>query len=719
MKTKQEKTANTNEIATEKVKAPVHQRKKSAKGGNKKQASKKYVRQTLAKLSEEALESIERSSSKSKKDKSEAVTPNFMSDTAVSELENGKKSGKKSESKSAKEPKAEKKAKNGKKVNDTSEKSSGKKSDKKTDKKSAEKSSKKSKTPRKSEMRGYVPTIEKDVSAKVRVISLGGLNEIGKNITVLECGEDIIIIDCGFAFPDEDMLGVDLVLPDFTYLKENSERVRALVVTHGHEDHIGGIPYLLRELESPIPIYGTLLTLGIIKNKLAEHKLPTEATLKVVSAGDTVKIGSNFALEFIHVNHSIADACALCIDTPVGKIFHTGDFKLDLTPIDGEPMDITRIGELGKEGIELLLCESTNAERPGYTPSERKVGKSLEYIFSTNADKRIVIATFSSNVHRVQQIIDTSARHGRKVAITGRSMLNIVGAATELGYMSFPEGVLIDIADIRRYKPEQITIITTGSQGEPMSALYRMAFSDHREVTLGRNDVVILSSSPIPGNEKLVGRIINELCKNGVTVLHDALVNVHVSGHACQEELKLMQALLKPRYFMPIHGEYRHLDANRQLALEMGMAERDIFISDIGKVLELSATGAKFVGTVPSGKSLVNGNSVGEVGNIVLRDRRHLSQDGLIVVVASVDCTMKLLVSGPDVVSRGFVYVREAEELMDDIKELAASSIEDYLDRTRTVDRVALKTKLKDDISKYLYTRTKRRPMVLPIIMNV
>ena len=647
----------------EKIKAPTHKRKKE---GKKKQLPKSKVREKLAKLQEEVMQELE-DTKKAKKEKSKETKKETKKNKSVS-----------------KENKTSKKVKN-----NTREKDNGR----------------------------TAPKIERDLSAKVRVISLGGLNEIGKNITVLECGEDIIVIDCGFAFPDEEMLGVDLVLPDFTYLRDNADKVRAIVLTHGHEDHIGGIPYLLREINAPI--YGTLLTLGIIKNKLLEHKLPVEAQLRVVEAGETVKLGKNFAVEFIHVNHSIADACALCIDTPVGKIFHTGDFKLDLTPIDGEVMDITRLGELGKEGIELLLCESTNAERPGYTPSERKVGKSLEYIFSTQSDKRIVIATFSSNVHRVQQIIDTSARHGRKVAITGRSMLNIVGAATELGYMNFPEGVLIDISEIKRYKPEQITIITTGSQGEPMSALYRMAFSDHRDVTLGRNDVVILSSSPIPGNEKLVGRIINELSKNGVNVLHDALVSVHVSGHACQEELKLMQALLKPRYFMPVHGEYRHLNANRQLALEMGMEERDIFISDIGKILEISASGARFVGTVPSGKVLVNGNSVGEVGNIVLRDRRHLSQDGLIVVVASVDMQARLLVSGPDVVSRGFVYVREAEGLMDEIKGMAQSSIEDYLDRTRVIDRVALKTRVKDDLSKYLYSKTKRRPMVLPIIMNV
>ena len=649
---------NNKEQLTEKVAAPVHKRKK---GGKKKQASKQAVKEKLAKLQDEALLSVEPPQEKNKS-----------------------------------------KEKNNYKSNRKSEKKSGKKQN----------------YPKKSSFEnGFKPIIEKDLNARVKVISLGGLNEIGKNITAIECGDDIIVIDCGFGFPDEDMLGIDLVIPDFTYLKDNADKVRAILLTHGHEDHIGGIPYLLREINAPV--YGTLLTLGIIKNKLLEVKLPFDADLRVVSAGDTVKISSNFAVEFIHVNHSIADACALCIDTPVGKIFHTGDFKLDLTPIDGEVMDITRLGELGKEGIELLLCESTNAEREGYTPSERKVGKSLEYVFSTQQDKRIIIATFSSNVHRVQQIIDTSVRHGRRVAITGRSMLNVVGAATELGYMDIPEGILIDISEIKRFKPEEITIITTGSQGEPMSALYRMAFSDHNQVTIGRNDVVILSSSPIPGNEKLISRIINELTKNGVTVLHDTIVSVHVSGHACREELKLMQALLRPRYFMPIHGEYRHLNANRELALEMGMAERDIFISDIGKVLELSATGARFTGSVPAGKCLVNGNSVGEVGNIVLRDRRHLSQDGLVVVVAGIDFNARLLVSGPDIVSRGFVYVREAEELMDEIKEAAAESIEKYLDRARMVDRVELKTKLKDDLSKYLYSKTKRRPMILPIIMNV
>lgn len=551
--------------------------------------------------------------------------------------------------------------------------------------------------------------------SKLRIIPLGGLNEIGKNITVLEYANDIIIVDCGLAFPDEDMLGVDLVIPDVSYLEANADKIRGLVLTHGHEDHIGAIPYVLRQINPDI--YGTKLTLGILKNKLSEHSLPNEPKLHCVSAGDTVKLGE-FSVEFIHVNHSIADACCLAITTPQGVVVHSGDFKLDITPIDGEMMNITRLGEIGRKGVLMLMCESTNAEREGFTPSEKVVGKSLDYIFNTNPEKRIVIATFSSNVHRVQQIIDISARHGRRVAVTGRSMLNIVGAAVELGYMKVPEGVLIDINEIKRFKPSELTLITTGSQGEPMSALYRMAFSDHSQVTLGRNDLVVLSSSAIPGNEKLVNRIINELTMNGVEVLHDRSVEVHVSGHACREELKLLQALLKPKYFMPIHGEYRHLAANKELALDMGMSERNIFISDIGKVLEIDRHGAKFAGTVPAGKVLVDGYGVGDVGNIVLRDRKHLSQDGLIVVVASVDTEAKLLLSGPDVVSRGFVYVREAEELMDEIRQIAADVICRCLERSHP-DRMELKNALKDDLTKFLYAKTKRKPMVLPVIMNV
>lgn len=559
------------------------------------------------------------------------------------------------------------------------------------------------------------PKKEKPVG-KIRIIPLGGLGEIGKNMTVIEYENDMIVVDCGLGFPDDDMPGIDLVIPDMAYLEANREKIRGVLLTHGHEDHIGAVPYLLRSIN--VPVYGTPLTLGIIRNKLEEHVLPWKADLRTVNAGDRVQLGVMEA-EFIHVNHSIADACALAIRTPLGILVHTGDFKLDTTPIDGEMMDIVRLGEIGKEGVLLLMCESTNAERPGHTPSERKVGASLEYIFTTHQKKRIIIATFSSNVHRVQQIIDTSARHKRKVAITGRSMLNIVSAAIELGYMKVPQGVLVDINDIKRYKPSELTLITTGSQGEPMSALYRMAYSDHSQVSLDSNDLVVLSASAIPGNEKLVGRIINELSRINVEVLHDAVVEVHVSGHACQEELKLMQALIQPKYFMPVHGETRHLCANRELARYMGMDDKHIFLSEIGKVLELDANGARWAGTVPAGKILVDGYGVGDVGNIVLRDRRHLAQDGLIVVVATVDADGHQLISGPDIVSRGFVYVRESEELMEEARQIAADALLDVLDDWDNLDRMLMKKRVKDDLTKFLYSKTKRKPMILPVIMNV
>ncbi len=558
--------------------------------------------------------------------------------------------------------------------------------------------------------------IQRNPDAKLRVIPLGGLNEVGKNMTVLECEDEILIVDCGIGFPDEDMPGIDLVIPDMSYLETNRDKIKGLVLTHGHEDHIGAVPYFLRSFN--VPVWGTKLSLGILKNKLEEFKLPWQAELRCVQAGDTVFVGKSFAVEFIRVNHSIADACALAINTPVGLVVHTGDFKLDLTPIEGEVMNLTRLGELGKQGVALLMCESTNAERPGYTPSEKKVGESLEYIFSVNKNKRIIIATFSSNVHRVQQIIDTSVRHGRKVAITGRSMLNIVSAARELGYMTVPDGVIVELAEIKKYKPEQLTLVTTGSQGEPMSALYRMAFGEHREVTLGPSDLVVLSASAIPGNESLINRIVNEISKMGVKVLHDSVVEVHVSGHACQEEIKLMQVLTKPTYYMPIHGEYKHMAANGELARSMGMQPDHIFISDIGKVLELTESSAKFVGTVPSGKVLVDGSGVGDVGNIVLRDRKHLSQDGLIVVVATVDMHARYVLSGPDIVSRGFVYVRESEDLIDQMRTVAAQAMDKCLSG-RDADFYAIKNRVKDDLGKFIYQQTKRRPMILPVIMSV
>ncbi len=552
-------------------------------------------------------------------------------------------------------------------------------------------------------------------NSKLKIISLGGLGEIGKNITVLEYENDIIVVDCGLGFPDDDMLGVDLVIPDVSYLEKNIDKVRGFVITHGHEDHIGALPYVLKTVNAPV--YGTRLAVGIVANKLTEHTFDEKPQLNAVEAGDVVKLGV-FSVEFVRVNHSIADACALSIKTPHGVVFCSGDFKLDLTPVEGKIMDIPRIGEIGNHGVTLLLCESTNVERPGYTPSEKKVGRSLDTILQQYGDKRVIIATFSSNVHRVQQIINASAAHGRKVAVTGRSMINIVKTAIELGYMNVPDGTLIDISEIKRYRDNQLTIITTGSQGEPMSALYRMAFSDHDKVQLGVNDLVIISANPIPGNEKYIGNIINELFKKGVSVLYDALADVHVSGHACQEELKLMHALTKPKYFMPVHGEYRHLITHKNLAQEMGMPENHIFVSEIGKVLEIDKDGARFNGNVPSGKVLVDGYGVGDVGNIVLRDRRHLSQDGLIVVVATVDINEHLLISGPDIVSRGFVYVREAEELMDEVKLIARDALLDCLDKNIT-DWAELKSAVKDNLSKFLYQKTKRKPMILPVVMNI
>ncbi len=550
---------------------------------------------------------------------------------------------------------------------------------------------------------------------KLKVISLGGLGEIGKNITVLEYENDIIVVDCGLGFPDDDMLGVDLVIPDVSYLEKNIDKVRGFVLTHGHEDHIGALPYILKTVNAPV--YGTRLTVGIVAKKLTEHTFKQKPTLNTVEAGDSVKLGC-FTAEFVHVNHSIADACAISIKTPVGIVFFSGDFKLDLTPVEGQVMDLTRIGEIGKQGVTLLCCESTNVERPGYTPSEKKVGRSFDGILASHKDNRVIIATFSSNVHRVQQIINASAAHGRKVAVTGRSMINIVKTAIELGYMNVPNGTLIDINEIKRYKDNQLTIITTGSQGEPMSALYRMAFSDHDKVELGPNDLVIISANPIPGNEKLVGKIINELFRKNVKVLYDALADVHVSGHACQEELKLMHALTKPKFFMPIHGEQRHLITHKRLAQEMGMPENHIFVSEIGKVLEVGHDSAKFSGLIPSGKVLVDGYGVGDVGNIVLRDRRHLAQDGLIVVVATVALDQRMILSGPDIVSRGFVYVREAEELMEQVRQIALDALKNSLERGIT-DWTELKGHVKDDLAKFLYSKTKRKPMILPVIMNV
>ena len=550
---------------------------------------------------------------------------------------------------------------------------------------------------------------------KLRIIPLGGLQEIGKNMTAIEYGDDIIVIDAGLGFPDDEMLGVDLVIPDISYLVKNAHKIRGILITHGHEDHIGAVPYILQQID--VPIYGTRLSLGIIEGKLDENPPPFEPELYTVEAGDTISLGV-FKAEFIHVNHSIADACAISLKTPYGIIFHTGDFKLDVSPIDGRIMDLTRIGEIGKNGVTMLLCESTNAERPGFTASERTVGSSLERIFAQYDDRRLIITTFSSNVHRVQQIINTSYNHGRKVAILGRSMVNVIGAAAELGYMNLPEGVLIDIRDINRYRPEDITLITTGSQGEPMSALYRIAFSEHDKVKISSKDVVVLSSSAIPGNERLVGKIINALVKNGVKVVNDSTEDIHVSGHACREEIKLMMALLKPKYLMPIHGEYKHLYANKDIGEFMGIPSENIFISELGKVLEIDRKGARFNGSETAGQVLVDGSGVGDIGSVVLRDRKHLSEDGLVVVVATIDMEDRLIVSGPDIVSRGFVYVKESEELMREAKTIAENSLMRAISKGYG-DRAHIKGLIKDDLAKFIYKETKRKPMILPVIMDL
>ncbi|MBQ3229138.1 MAG: RNase J family beta-CASP ribonuclease [Clostridia bacterium] len=551
----------------------------------------------------------------------------------------------------------------------------------------------------------------------VKVIPLGGLGEIGKNMTLLEFEDDIIIIDCGIGFPEEDMPGVDLVIPNFAYLEEHRTKIRGVLLTHGHEDHIGGIPYLLRHFN--IPIWGTALTIGIIKGKLKEHRMPFTPQLNVVSAGDTVKLGV-FTAEFIHVNHSIADACALAINTPCGYIIHTGDFKIDVSPIEGEMIDLARFGELGKKGVTLMLCESTNSERPGFTPSEKSVGGTLEDIFTANEGKRIIISTFSSNVHRVQQIIDVSLRHGRRIALSGRSMQNVVSAAIELGYMNPPAGAIIDISEAKGYAPGDITVISTGSQGEPMSALYRMAFGDHRDITLGANDVVIFSSSAIPGNEKLIGRIINELCHNGIKVIEGSLqLGLHASGHASSEEIKLLYQLVKPKFYMPIHGEFRHLAANRNIATFLGTPPENIFVGDLGQVLSVSRHRAAFTDTVSAGRTLVDGFGVGDVGGAVLRDRLHLAEDGILIVFASVDLTARFIVNPPEIITKGFVYVPDSEDLLYEAKMRAAEIISDMLDRSKKPNLEAMKERVRRELSRMLSSETGRNPMIVPFITDL
>ena len=556
---------------------------------------------------------------------------------------------------------------------------------------------------------------KKVAKPSVRVSFLGGLNEIGKNITVIECEGDMLVIDCGMAFPDGDMLGVDLVIPDFTYIEQNVDKVKGIVLTHGHEDHIGGLPFLLSRVN--IPIYGTPLTLGLVGNKLKEHSLFNKAKLNVVNAGDTIKLGC-MDVKFIHVNHSIPDAVAFAIRTPAGTLIHTGDFKIDCTPILGEAIDFSSFAQAGDEGVLALLAESTNASRPGFTRTERNVSDSLNMLFSSAENYRIIIATFASNVNRVQQIIDCAAKYGRKVAFSGRSMVNYMDVAKKLGYLHVPDNILIDLDMLDKYPREQIVLVTTGSQGEPMSALSRMAYSDHRKVMVGEGDFIIISANPIPGNEKTVGNVVDELLKRGCKVIYESMYEVHVSGHACQEELKLIHRLVRPKYFIPVHGEQKHLRKHADLAEFLGMERKNIFIGDVGSTIELNEEYMKELPPVPAGKVFVDGLGVGDVGSIVLRDRKHLGQDGLIIIVASLDVYDGHVISGPDVVSRGFVYVRESETLLEEVRKLALDILEDCAEKN-IHEWGVIKNRIKDEVSKLIAQRTRRAPMILPILQEV
>ena len=550
----------------------------------------------------------------------------------------------------------------------------------------------------------------------LKIISLGGLGEIGKNLTVFETEQDIIVADCGSAFPDDDLPGVDLVIPDFTYLEKNASKVRGIFITHGHEDHIGGLPFLLKQIKAPV--YGTALTIGLISGKLKEHGILNQCKLNTVKPGDTIKAGTTMSVEFVRVNHSIPDACAFAIRTPAGLIVLTGDFKVDFTPISGEPIDLVRFGELGSEGVLALLSDSTNAEKPGSTPSERIVGESFEKLFKRAADKRIIIATFASNVHRIQQVVDTAVRFDRKVAVFGRSMVNVVAIAQELGYLTIPAGILIDADNLKDYTDDEIVLITTGSQGEPMSALTRMSIGSHRNIKIGPNDCIIISATPIPGNEKSVGKVVNELMKLGADVIYERMYDVHVSGHACQDETRLLLSLTQPRFFMPMHGEYKHLMKNAGVGASMGIPAENIIISDIGKVVETDGVDMKITGMVPSGRVLVDGLGVGDVGSVVLRDRKLLADDGLIVVVCAINDATGEVLAGPDLVSRGFVYVRDNEDLMADATVVVRNSLEKCkLNGFR--DWATIKGRIRDELGDFIASRTRRKPVILPIIQEV
>ncbi len=556
---------------------------------------------------------------------------------------------------------------------------------------------------------------EKKGSEKLKIIPLGGLNEIGKNMTVFEYGDDIFLVDCGLTFPDDELLGVDLVIPDMSYLIKNRERVRGVVLTHAHEDHIGALPYFLREIK--VPIYCTALTAGMVSLKISEHKNLGKVKINVKKPGDHIKLGC-FDIELIRVNHSISDAVGLAIKTPVGVVVMTGDFKIDTTPIRGEMIDLERFGRLGKEGVLLLMSDSTNAERTGYSMSERKVGASFDAYFK-GCDRRIIVATFASNVDRIQQIINTAIKYKRKVAVSGRSMENILKVALELGYLNVPDKTLIELSQINRYPKEQLVVITTGSQGEPMSALYRMAFTGHRQIEVGKDDRIIISASPIPGNEKAISQMVNELFRRGADVVYNAIADVHVSGHACQEELKIILSLVKPKYFMPVHGECRHLLMHASLAQTCGIDSKNIIIGDLGSVVELDGRKAVQTQTVQAGRVLVDGYGVGDVGAAVLRERKALSEDGIIVAETVMNRDLTAIISGPDIISRGFIFTKEAEDLNEGMKRIARNAVEECMAERRLRDRSTIKNRIKEDLSEYLYKQIKRTPMVLPIITEV
>ena len=549
----------------------------------------------------------------------------------------------------------------------------------------------------------------------MKVVFLGGLNQIGKNITAFECDNEIIIVDCGMSFPDGEMLGVDLVIPDFSYLEANRDKIKGLVVTHGHEDHIGAIPYLLNKIN--VPIYATPLTIGLITSKLKENRLLGSTKLTTVMPGETINLGC-MNVEFIRVNHSIPDAVGLAIHSPAGTIVHTGDFKIDCTPSRGEMIDLARFAELGKEGVLALMADSTNAERPGYTMTERKLDQSFERLFQKAKNKRIIIATFASNIGRIQQIINCAANYGKKVAFSGRSMVNYVAIAQQMNYLDAPDGVIIDIDLITKYAKNEVVLVTTGSQGEPMSALHRMALSEHRKVEVGPEDFIIISATPIPGNEKMVGNVVNELMKLGCEVVYESMYEIHVSGHACQEELKIIQSLVKPQYFIPVHGERRHLVKHAELATSIGMPDSNVYVGDTGDVLEINKNSMKKIGQIPLELVLVDGIGVGDVGSIVLRDRKHLGEDGLIVLVATLNSSDKRVVAGPDIVSRGFVYVRESEHLMAEARRVATKVLESCAEQ-KLRDWSMMKTKVRDELYRLFHNRTRRNPVILPIIMEV